>query len=212
MNRPPVLLLAALPFALVTALPPVALAGSAGPRGTVVLDAGHGGEDTGVVGYIVEKDVTLTLAQQIRRDLTRAGIQVIMTRRGDQGLSVIERARLAASPANLFLSLHADAAEDAAQRGVSAYVAPHGPAAQQKASRTFAARLLDELTRATGAPNRGLQATEYTVLTEATVPAVLLNVGFATNPADGRRLKSPAEQARLSARVTQAILATLHSP
>ncbi|WP_235693109.1 N-acetylmuramoyl-L-alanine amidase family protein [Deinococcus aquaedulcis] len=212
MPRIPFLLLAGVPFALVAVLPPVALAGSGSPRGIVVLDPGHGGEDAGVVGYAVEKDVTLLLAQQIRRDLTRAGVQVIMTREGDQGLSVLERVRLAVSPANLFLSLHADAAEDETQRGISAYVAAQDASPQQKVSRAFATRLLADITRNTGAPSRGVKEMEYTVLTKAKVPAVLLNVGFATNAGDGGRLTNPADQQRLSASVVRAIQATLQSP
>ncbi|SEJ85113.1 N-acetylmuramoyl-L-alanine amidase [Deinococcus reticulitermitis] len=211
MPRIPFLLLAGLPFVLVAVLPPVALAGSGDARGLVVLDPGHGGEDAGVIGYAVEKDVTLRLAQQIRRDLTRAGVQVIMTRDGDQRLTVLERVRLAISPANLFLSLHTDAAQDAAQQGISAYVAAHDVSPQRKVSRAFATRLLDDISRNTGVPSRGIKEIEYTVLTKAKVPAVLLNVGFATNAADGSRLTNPAEQQRLSASVVRAIQVTLQS-
>lgn len=69
-----------------------------------------------------------------------------------------------------------------------------------------------DLTRTTGVPSRGVQETEYTVLTKAKVPAVLLNVGFATNAADASRLNNPAELQRLSASIVRTIRTTIQTP
>ena len=81
---------------------------------TVVLDPGHGGEDTGVRGLedLEEKQITLDIARRVRQRLeSRLGIRVILTRDDDRGPGVDERAAAANnSKADLFLSLHANGA------------------------------------------------------------------------------------------------------
>jgi N-acetylmuramoyl-L-alanine amidase len=87
------------------------------PRLTVVLDAGHGGVDSGMVSrWVVEKEVTLDIAQRVRGYLTQHGVTVIMSRTTDTQLSRIKaqdleaRSRLAqAGTVNAFISIHANA-------------------------------------------------------------------------------------------------------
>lgn len=88
---------------------------------TVVIDPGHGGYDKGIAGRDgAEKDVALALAKDLTQVLTRRGIRTHLTRSGDQGLSLADRTRLAASksPA-LTLSIHVSSSKDYA-----VYVAP----------------------------------------------------------------------------------------
>lgn len=76
---------------------------------TVVLDPAHGGTDQGAHGAtgIVEKDVTLALAQTVAAQLRRDGLRVVMTRSGDQTLSFEDRASIAnAQSSAIFLTLH----------------------------------------------------------------------------------------------------------
>jgi N-acetylmuramoyl-L-alanine amidase len=76
---------------------------------TVVLDPAHGGTDEGAHGSggILEKDVTLALARIVRARLLRTGLNVVMTRHGDQTLSFADRAAIAnAQPNAVFLTLH----------------------------------------------------------------------------------------------------------
>jgi N-acetylmuramoyl-L-alanine amidase len=98
-------------------LPPPAEALALTPRPvfqTVVVDPGHGGEDVGVRGEggIEEKQLTLDLARRLRQRLeTRLGLRVILTRDDDRAAGLDERAAAANnSKADLFLSLHANAA------------------------------------------------------------------------------------------------------
>jgi N-acetylmuramoyl-L-alanine amidase len=91
---------------------------------TVVIDAGHGGRDTGAIGLggTREKDVNLRLAHKLAGQLERDGFQVILTREGDQTLSLEERTALAeASGGDVFVSLHANAAPRRSARGVEIY-------------------------------------------------------------------------------------------
>lgn len=81
---------------------------------TIVIDPGHGGDDTGVVGNgaTEEKTISLAVAQRLRALIeTRLGIRVILTRGDDRNVSLDERAAIANnSKADLFLSLHLNAA------------------------------------------------------------------------------------------------------
>jgi N-acetylmuramoyl-L-alanine amidase len=93
-------------------------------RVRVVLDAGHGGEDPGAVGYVVEKHVTLDvvrrLALRLREDL---GAEVILTRGGDATVPLAERAAIAnRANADVFLSIHANANPGGRSRGIETYV------------------------------------------------------------------------------------------
>ena len=104
-------------------LPQVA---AAGPTvRTVVIDAGHGGEELGAAGRSasVEKDITLAIARRLRAALEgRLGLRVLMTRDGDHAVSLDDRAALAnTNKADLFISLHANASLRAATRGAQVY-------------------------------------------------------------------------------------------
>ncbi|MVN89458.1 M48 family metalloprotease [Deinococcus sp. HMF7620] len=209
MNRLHVAVLAGFPLLLWAFISPLALAVTpAAPHGVVVLDAGHGGDDPGVVGFVREKDVTLALALQLQAQLEKGGVQVILTRRGDERPAFEERLRLARQPARLFLSLHTDASPDAQSSGVRAYVSsvaqPH-----EQTSRAVAGQLLDAVTLATGAKNLGVQPMDYSVLTKASVPAVLFSVGFATNPQEGRQLQNASYQKLLSTALARSVLTAL---
>jgi N-acetylmuramoyl-L-alanine amidase len=98
------------------------------PRGgiqTIVIDPGHGGGDAGVRGRagVEEKAVTLAVAQALRGMIeARLGIRVILTREDDRAVGADERAALANnSKADLFLSLHANAAPSAAVSGAEVF-------------------------------------------------------------------------------------------
>lgn len=91
----------------------------------VALDAGHGGSDPGAIGPsgVREKDITLAVAKLAAKALAQNGIAAILTRDSDRYVSLEERtARANASGADLFVSIHCNAAERPAKRGVETYV------------------------------------------------------------------------------------------
>ncbi len=91
----------------------------------VALDAGHGGTDPGAIGPsgIQEKDVTLAIAHKIAPVLAKEGIAVLFTRDDDRFVALEERtARANASGADLFISIHCNAAENRTRHGVETYV------------------------------------------------------------------------------------------
>ena len=99
--------------------------GSARNVARVALDPGHGGSDPGAIGPAGtrEKDVTLAIARKVAPALAQSGVQVILTRDDDRFVSLEERtARANASGADLFISIHCNAAENHAKHGVETYV------------------------------------------------------------------------------------------
>jgi N-acetylmuramoyl-L-alanine amidase len=92
---------------------------------TMVVDAGHGGEDNGARGPkgTLEKQVTLEAARRLKTLVeSRLGVRVVMTREDDRAISLDERDAIANnSKADLFLSLHANASPSASVKGTEVY-------------------------------------------------------------------------------------------
>lgn len=112
------------------AAPSIALPPIQGPRDTarplVVIDAGHGGHDPGAYNAelrVREKDLTLAIARAVRDELLKTGrIRVALTRDDDRFLVLQERYGIARKlGANLFISIHADAADDPRASGATIY-------------------------------------------------------------------------------------------
>jgi N-acetylmuramoyl-L-alanine amidase len=93
--------------------------------GTVVIDPGHGGEDTGAKGPggVLEKDVSLSIARRLRDAIIdRLGLQVFLTRNGDTDVPLDERAAIANNyKADLFISVHANASRSLQASGSEVY-------------------------------------------------------------------------------------------
>ncbi len=91
----------------------------------VVLDPGHGGTDPGASGPtgLKEKDVTLAIAHRVAPVLARQGVEVTLTRDDDRAVTLEERtARANAFGADLFVSIHCNAAENKSKKGVETYI------------------------------------------------------------------------------------------
>jgi N-acetylmuramoyl-L-alanine amidase len=116
---------AAVPVAPAVAPPPAPRIAPRQARRVVVLDPGHGGVDPGAVGAsgIYEKDVTLAIAREVRRQLEASGrYKVAMTRDDDVFVRLRDRiAKARAAGAELFVSIHADAMRNRETRGASIY-------------------------------------------------------------------------------------------
>jgi N-acetylmuramoyl-L-alanine amidase len=95
------------------------------PRKIIVIDAGHGGVDPGTIGAkgTLEKNVTLAMARELKRQLEATGVyKVVMTRDSDVYIPLEDRTMIArAAHAEMFISLHADSHEEASLRGASIY-------------------------------------------------------------------------------------------
>jgi N-acetylmuramoyl-L-alanine amidase len=94
----------------------------------IVLDPGHGGTDPGAMGRrgLIEKDVALAIAKELRKNLTDRGFEVVMTREDDRTLSLEERTAIAeGSGADVFVSIHVNAAARSRANGIETYYLDH---------------------------------------------------------------------------------------
>ena len=204
------------------------------PLGIVVLDAGHGGHDTGAVGPggLQEKDLVLDVTRRVARLLEdKLDVKVLLSRDADQFVTLRDRTTFAnRERADLFVSIHANAHRETASAGVETYFlsseatdgtarqvaalensvvqlekTPARPAGrldavkailwdlaqsefQQESSR-LAEVVQDSMTQSLHIPNRGVKQAGFYVLGGAAMPAVLIEIGFVTNPKEERRLK-----------------------
>jgi N-acetylmuramoyl-L-alanine amidase len=117
---------------------PAPLARRGGMRPLIVaIDAGHGGQDPGAIGLNGrrEKDVTLAIGRELARQINATpGLKAYMTRDKDVFIPLPQRARLArTAKADIFVSIHADAAENRSAGGASVYVLSLKGASSQRA-------------------------------------------------------------------------------
>lgn len=140
-SRPDYVLKLQLPAPGEVDLPSIAGSGDAS-RPLVVIDAGHGGHDTGAIsGNRQEKDIVLSLAKRLRDELLADGrVRVALTREDDRFLVLEERAEIARRlDADLFLSIHADSAGDITEAAGASIYTLSADASSQAAAR-YAAR------------------------------------------------------------------------
>ena len=164
----------------------------------VCIDPGHGGYDPGAVGPtgLREKDVALQIALQVGQRIQAAGIQVAYTRTSDavswpaninQDLAV--RSQIAnQTGADLFISVHLNSGSSTAH-GTETYYLQFGGQGEQ------AARLVQSnLTSVLGLTDRGVKTANYYVLRNTTMPAVLVETAFISNPQEEALLRTAAFQ------------------
>jgi N-acetylmuramoyl-L-alanine amidase len=202
------------------------------PLRVVVLDAGHGGHDSGAVGPsgLMEKELVLEVTRRVARLVEqRLAVKVLLSRDGDYFVPLRERTSFAnRERADLFISIHANAHREVASEGVETYflsseatdnaarqvaalendvVQLERPSARgrsdvvksilwdlaqsefQLESSRLAEIVLDSMTRSLRIPNRGVKQAGFYVLGGAAMPAVLVEIGFVTNPKEERKLK-----------------------
>ena len=215
------------------------------PLRVIVLDAGHGGHDSGAVGPggLMEKELVLDVTRRAARLVDeRLGLKVLLSRDGDHFVTLRDRTSFAnRERADLFVSIHANAHRESASEGVETYflsseatdsaarqvaalengvVQLEKPSARGRAdvvksilwdlaqsefqveSSRLAEVVLDSMTRALRIPNRGVKQAGFYVLGGAAMPAVLLEIGFVTNPKEERKLR----EARYRDEIARAIV------
>ena len=156
----------------------------------IMLDPGHGGHDPGAVANgLREKDLTLDIAQRIRRILEAeyTGVEVRLTRETDTYLDLSERAKLAnAWGADFFLSIHINAGGGTGWESYRYTSASAKTVAYQDAIHA-------EVMRAIGAgvKDRGKKAANFAVLRETKMPALLTENMFIDNQKDVTLLRDP---------------------
>ncbi len=206
--------------------------------GTIVLDAGHGGQDVGTRGPsgYYEKDLVLDVALRLGALLTqRLGSEVVYTREDDTFIPLEQRTRIANEhKADLFLSIHANSSPVRSVSGVESYYLNFTTsknaldlAARENAgsghtifdlrdliqkialkdkieeSHDFATHIQNSLFSISAksnaaTQNRGLKRAPFVVLIGASMPSVLAEIGFLTNPADEAILRTEEHRQKIA--------------
>jgi N-acetylmuramoyl-L-alanine amidase len=174
---------------------------SSGPPTTVVVDAGHGGSDRGGIPgqRIPEKEMTLDVAQRLKGVLVANGYHVIMTRDSDVFVPLATRVAIANSYRNaIFVCIHFNSAKRIGAGGIETYFYSHDSLPLASAVHYFVAG---------GAPssNRGVRRRGYYVLRKATVPAVLVECGFLTNPTEAQYAQTTSYRQKLADEIAAGI-------
>jgi N-acetylmuramoyl-L-alanine amidase len=248
------------------------------PIKCIVIDPGHGGHDTGTIGEggLKEKDLVLDVGRKLRDDIKRnfPSVEVVMTRDSDRFVALEERTAIAnARHADLFISIHANAAPTHVASGVETYFlspdranaedlraaqrenATLGAAEQHKGgdarnqiqaapagdpgeklrsvvasvsagnritqSRELASYIQSGMVRGIGsaapraAANRGVKHAPFVVLLGASMPSVLAEISFVSNPKDEDLLRTDQFRGRIAASLfagLRAYLKKAHPP
>ncbi|MFF2479600.1 N-acetylmuramoyl-L-alanine amidase [Paenibacillus sp. NPDC058071] len=164
---------------------------------TIVIDPGHGGKDPGSTGAsgMFEKNFTLRqsliLAELLEQD---PRFQVFMTRDDDVFLSTESHFRPNFAndmSADLFISIHGNTYESSDAAGTESYY-------YHKESLPFAEIMHKHVTEATGFTDRGVKKQNYFLIRETTMPSVLLELGYMTNPGNETEMWSDEFQERVA--------------
>ena len=169
---------------------------------SVVVDAGHGGRDSGAYRRSgpPEKTVTLDVATRLGRKLRDSQLKVVMTRTTDVFIPLDTRVDIEnATPNSIFVSIHFN---DSRRRGVKGFETYyHSPYAAD-----LAQNIQSRLCSLKGAVNRGVHTADFRVVRKALYPAVLVECGYLSNRSEGREARNGEYRELLAEKIAQAIV------
>lgn len=146
---------------------------------TILVDAGHGGSDSGAIGPhlgTLEKVLNLEVSQLLSRKLKAAGATVVMTREDDRKVSLQERVDSSIRrQVDAFISIHHNTSENYRINGAITFFYSNGE------DREFASTIQKEIVKRTGSADLKARYGNYFVLRENPQLAVLCELGFLTN-------------------------------
>lgn len=179
----------------------------------VVLDAGHGGQDSGAIGFgIQEKDINLAITLEVGEILQKQGVNVEYTRTDDSYLTLTQRAEFANDlDAALFVSIHNNSVTNAQAHGTETYYwAPINDIDlfwQKEERSRLAENIQDQLVNTLGRTNRGVkQNKEYTVLVKTKMPSALTEISFLSNAQENALLVTENYQTKAAQAIANGIL------
>lgn len=182
-------------------------------KATVVIDAGHGGKDSGAVGVdgTREKELALDTARRVESLLTDRGYQVIMTRSRDEYIQLANRAKIANNAnADIFLSIHFNSAGTDKAKGIEVLYASENNVSRKKEAgdqRRLANEVLKCILKETGLNNRGIKnRPELAVLRLTDMNAALVEGGFMSNPDEMDTIKTDAYLDKLARGIVNGIV------
>jgi N-acetylmuramoyl-L-alanine amidase len=169
---------------------------------TVVVDAGHGGKDSGAYRRYgpPEKVVALDVAERLNRKLRESQLKTVMTRSSDVFIPLNDRVAMENAQRNaIFVSIHFN---DSRRRGIHGFETYyHSPA-----SFDLAKGIQGKLTEIPKSKNGGIHTANFRVLRFAKCPAVLVECGYLSNRNDGRQARDSEYREFLADQIAEAIV------
>lgn len=200
----------------------------------VVVDAGHGGSDPGAVGKdgdeidLEEKEVTLDVSLMLRDILENSGVKVLMTREIDEYVELDTRAEIAnENDATLFVSVHINSFTSPDPTGSMVYyyakadTPPEDEDLTEEEKReeeeyinngkVLAQNILDEIVTELDTVDRGLgDGSRFLVIRKTTMPAVIIEPFFISNPSDKALMKKAEVREKLAHAIADGVIETLN--
>ena len=172
----------------------------------IVLDAGHGGVDSGC-GFdnVYEKNITLSVTLALKEKLEGIGVDVARTRADDQAVSLNDRCVIANDfGADLFVSIHCNSYTSASVKGFEGYYLNGDSDGKRLAELVLSAAKSDS--RIT---TRNVKEEDFRVLRRTTMPAALFEIGYLSNETERAELKTSEYQAAIAQAIFDGIVALL---
>lgn len=173
-------------------------------RGVIFVDAGHGGNDPGAVSNgIQEKDVVLPISLKLGQALQSMGYTVYYTRTNDVEIDLEPRVAAAERiNADIFVSVHANslAPGNSGISGVETYHSRNSTVGKELANYVHS-----QVISGTGASDRSVRGAGFYVIARTSMPAILVETGYVTNPTEARNLSNPDYQKRMANAIARGI-------
>lgn len=152
---------------------------------TVVIDAGHGGQDNGGQwGKVYEKHLALDTAVRLENNLKRLGYQTVLTRRSDYFITLPQRVAIGNSYRNaIFVSLHYNYTWKENVSGLETFY-------YNAEGQRLAQLVQSSLVRETRTVDRNAKFARFYVIRNSKLPAILVEGGFVSNETERNRMKS----------------------
>uniref|UniRef100_UPI00286F4446 N-acetylmuramoyl-L-alanine amidase n=1 Tax=Anaerosporobacter sp. TaxID=1872529 RepID=UPI00286F4446 len=178
----------------------------------VVLDAGHGGTDTGAIGSgVYEKTLTYNILCKYAKeyfDGSDSSVKAYWTRTTDTFITLDDRAAFAEKVgADLFISLHMNSHTTATPQGTETYYSTvnNKTASSGLSSAKLAEIFQNGIIDTFGFTNRKVKTANYVVIKNNTVPAILIELGFISNSSDLAKINNATNQKKYAAKLYQLV-------
>ena len=171
-------------------------------KGKIILDAGHGGSDYGAIREgINEKDITLDISQRIESILRSKGYKISLVRNDDSFVSLEDRVLFAESQEpEIFVSIHVNSAVSDVPCGIETHW-------YHDHSKSLAEIIHKHMIKQIpSAKDRGLFKSKFYVINHTTVPAVLCEIGFLSNPEERNELITESRKQRTAKAIAEGII------
>lgn len=176
----------------------------------IAIDPGHGGRDWGAVGRrgTKEKEVALRVASLLEEVLSSSGVDVVLTRCGDEFVSPEQRVCVAnEAGAHLFVSIHCSWCRSPRVSGIQTFYF-YG----SRRGHRLAAALQRSLASTLSESDRGVKEAGFCILRRTLVPASVVCLGYLSNPAEEKSLAASSVQRAAAEAISRAILELADRP